>query len=136
MGRRIIRIDRVLALWLASLMLTGCAGEILPPVGLSHPASVNAPESPPTVVSTTLDVQTRPMPTTAPPADGRKDMHDHSHGVPGVPRVEGVALPNAELCVGGPHARDTSSDTTAQHSLHDKNEVQPSTTPGQRGGQP
>lgn len=115
MRRRIIRIDRVWAWWLVSLVLTGCASEVPPPVGPLHPASANAPESPPTVISMTLDIQTRPMLPAAPPADGQKDMDHHSPGMPGM---------------------EMPGDTPSPHSSHDQNEVQPSTTPGRTGGQP
>jgi hypothetical protein len=120
MGGRMVRIDRLLALWLASLVLTGCAGEVLPPVGPSHPASPEAPESPPTVLSTTLDIRTQPMPATAPPANAQKGRQDHSHGLPG------MQMPGREM----------PGEQAAQSSAHDQSDVQPSTAPGRMGGPP
>lgn len=110
MSRWIIPIDRVLVLWLTSLVLTGCAGEAPPAVGLSHPASA-APEAPVTIISTTLEVPAPPTAATAPPGEGQKSMPDH--GMPG------MKMPG---------------DPPAPHSSHDTPEAWPATSPGARGG--
>ncbi len=111
MSRWIICIERVLVLWLTSLALTGCAGEAPPEVGPSHPAAADAPESPMTATSTTLEIPAPPVPATAPPGEGQKSMPDH--GMPG------MKMPG---------------DPPAQHSSHDTSEAGPVTAPGTRGG--
>jgi hypothetical protein len=111
MSRSIIRIDRVLVLWLASLVLTGCAGEAPPAVGPSHPASTDAPQAPVTVISKTLEVRAPPALAAAPLGEGKKGMPDHG--------MSGMKMPG---------------DLPAQHSSQGTPEAGPATAPGARGG--